>query len=113
MDAIPQRVLVYETEDGKRPYIDWLEHLRDKKAQVRIAARIDRLELGNFGDSKSVGEGVNELRVDHGPGYRIYFGRDGNQLVILLGGGDKRIQTKDIAKAKHCWTDYKVRKKEE
>ena len=112
MDAIPQCVLIYETMEGKSPYIDWLEHLRDKKTQARIAARIDRLELGNFGDFKSVGEGVSELRIDHGPGYRIYFGRDGNQLVILLIGGDKRTQAKDIAQAKHCWADYKVRKKE-
>ena len=72
-----------------------------------------RLRLGNFGDSKSVGEGVLELRIDHGPGYRIYFGRDGSDVVILLLGGDKRSQSKDIETARVYWADYKVRRVEE
>jgi len=78
---------------------------------MRIAARIDRIELGNFGDSKALGQGVCELRVDYGPGYRVYFGRDGRQIVVLLVGGDKRTQSKDIATAQQFWADYKARKK--
>ena len=72
-----------------------------------IRARINRLELGNFGDCKSVGTGVLELRVSFGPGYRVYFGRDGNTLVVLLCGGDKGSQAKDILKAKLLWKEYK------
>ena len=71
------------------------------------------MQLGNFGDSQSVGEGVLELGIDYGLGYRVYFGRDGSDVVILLIGGDKRTQTKDIRIAKDYWADYKVRKKEE
>lgn len=72
-----------------------------------IRARINRLELGNFGDCKSVGAGVLELRVSFGPGYRVYFGRDGNTVVVLLYGGDKGSQTRDILKAKLFWKEYK------
>ncbi|MFV2069233.1 MAG: type II toxin-antitoxin system RelE/ParE family toxin [Pirellulales bacterium] len=104
---------MYETEDGDCPYTVWFEALRDKRAKQRIGARIRRVEGGNFGDSKAVGEGVIELRVDYGPGYRVYFGRDGNKLVVLLIGGDKRTQAKDIAAAKGYWADYKARRTEE
>jgi putative addiction module killer protein len=78
----------------------WLDSLRDRKARARIQARIDRLTLGNFGDARSVGEGVGELRIDYGPGYRIYFLRRGNTAVILLCGGDKHTQAADIAWAR-------------
>jgi len=77
------------------------------KAKAKIAIRLDRLRAGNFGDSKSVGDGVLELRLDYGPGYRIYLGQDNETLVILLCGGDKSSQIKDITKAKDYWTDYR------
>ncbi len=79
---------------------DWLHALRDNRARVRIVRRIDRLRFGNFGDARSVGEGVSELRVDYGPGYRVYFTRFGPTLVLLLCGGDKGSQSRDIANAK-------------
>lgn len=79
---------------------NWRSSLNDLQAVARINARIRRLALGNMGDAKSVGDGVSELRIDYGPGYRVYFVQRGTVLVILLCGGDKRTQDKDIAKAK-------------
>ena len=81
-------------------FSNWLRKLSDHNARGRIQIRIRRLSLGNFGDVKSVGEGVGELRVDYGPGYRVYLQRRGNLLVILLAGGSKKTQQADIAKAK-------------
>jgi len=77
-------------------YAKWFASLRDRQARARIDARIRRLSLGNPGDARPVGEGVSELRIDHGPGYRVYFIRRGDKLVILLAGGDKRTQERDI-----------------
>ncbi len=79
---------------------EWLQGLRDLRAQGVIAARIARVELGNLGDAKSVGDGVSELRIAHGPGYRVYFVRRGEVVVVLLCGGDKGSQARDISKAK-------------
>ena len=81
-------------------FAKWFKNLRDGRAQDRIAIRIRRIELGNFGDAKSVGAGVHELRIDYGPGYRVYFVRRGNVIIVLLCGGDKRTQGWDIAQAK-------------
>ena len=80
-------------------YSKWFDGLRDRAAQVRINVRVRRLSLGNPGDAKSVGKGVSELRIDYGPGYRIYFTKHGDTVVILLAGGDKRTQEQDIQKA--------------
>jgi len=113
MEAKEQQIRYYHTKDGKRPFADWFASLRDHRAQQRIDGRLARVELGNFGDAKGVGEGVLELRVDYGPGYRVYLGRDGLEVVILLCGGDKRRQDKDIAQAKEYWADFKARKWEE
>ena len=81
-------------------FSNWLRKLRDQKARARIQIRIRRLSLGNFGDAKPVGEGVSELRIDYGPGYRVYFQRIGSLLVLLLVGGAKKTQEADLAKAK-------------
>lgn len=77
-------------------YAEWFAALRDRQARARIDARIRRLSLGNPGDVKPVGEGVSELRIDYGPGYRVYFAQRGRTLVVLLAGGDKRTQNRDI-----------------
>ena len=81
-------------------FLAWIGGLRDHEARARIAARIYRLGEGNFGDAKSVGDGVSELRIHYGPGYRLYFTRRGATIVLLLCGGDKSSQSRDIAKAK-------------
>lgn len=81
-------------------YQAWEENLRDGRAHSRINARIRRLGLGNAGDSKSVGDGVREMRIDYGPGYRVYYTQRGSEIIILLIGGDKSSQRRDIAKAK-------------
>jgi putative addiction module killer protein len=80
-------------------YIDWFESLRDRQARARIDIRIRRLSMGNPGDVKPVGQGVSELRIDYGPGYRVYFIQRGETLIILLAGGDKRTQERDIKMA--------------
>jgi putative addiction module killer protein len=81
-------------------YSKWYRKLRDRQAQSRILIRLRRLSLGNFGDAAPVGEGVSELRIHYGPGYRVYFVRRGGRIIILLGGGEKSTQDKDIAAAK-------------
>ena len=80
-------------------YAKWLDGLRDIRARARILARIERLADGNPGDARPVGEGISELRVDYGPGYRVYFTRQGRTILVLLAGGDKRTQSRDIATA--------------
>jgi putative addiction module killer protein len=99
----------YRTATGKYPFEVWLAGLRDARARARISVRLLRLQTGLFGDCKSVGAGVHELRIDYGPGYRIYFGQEGQTLVLLLCGGDKGTQTSDIEKAHGYWQDYKAR----
>ena len=81
-------------------FSDWLRGLRDERVKARIAVRIDRLALGNAGDVRPVGAGVSELRIDYGPGYRVYFIREGEALIVLLCGGDKGSQVRDIEEAK-------------
>jgi putative addiction module killer protein len=95
----------YVDERGQIPFRDWLVGL-DLATRARVQARILRFETGNLGDHKDVGGGVWEARLDFGPGYRIYFGRTGREVVLLLLGGDKKSQTKDIKRAKVFWSDY-------
>ena len=99
----------YVTEDGKNPFHNWLNALKDRIVRARIRVRLNRVRLGNFGDCKPVGKGVSELRVDYGPGYRIYYGKSENTIVILLCGGVKKSQPKDIQLAQKYWDDFKRR----
>ena len=101
----------YRTAAGREPFTEWLFGLRDRQAQACILVQLERLEIGNFGDCKFLRDGVHELRVDWGPGYRVYFGRDGQTIVVLLLGGDKRKQDADIRKAVELWQEYGERKK--
>ena len=103
----PKTVIFYRDAAGKEPFADWLNRLRDTVARRRILARLRRLEQGNYGDIKPVGAGVNELRFFFGAGYRIYFGEDGDRLVVLLCGGDKGSQRRDIQRAQTHWREYK------
>jgi putative addiction module killer protein len=99
----------YVTADGVDVFAHWLEELADRQARARIKTRIDRVSLGNFGDVEPVGEAVSELRIDWGPGYRVYFARTGKTILLLLCGGDKRTQRRDIENAKTYFQDYKRR----
>lgn len=94
-------------------YIDWLKRLRDMQAKVAIARRVPRIEQGNFGDHKFCRQGVWELRVDAGPGYRVYYALSGRRVVLLLCGGDKRTQDADIARAVDYWQDWQRRTDDE
>ena len=105
----PFELLYYQTRDARLPCREWLETVTDAVAYAAIQSRMDRLRRGLFGDSEPVGEGVRELRIDTGPGYRVYYARPGKQIVLLLCGGDKRRQTADIKRAKVYWSDYEKR----
>ena len=102
-------VLEYLDPNGRSPYAEWFDNLK-APAAAKVAVAITRLAQGNFSSVKSVGAGVSEYRLNFGPGYRIYFGKDGERLVILLGGGTKKRQQKDINDAIARWQDYKKRK---
>ncbi|GGA92589.1 addiction module killer protein [Brucella endophytica] len=100
----------YLTADGKDLITDWLRKLRDMQAKTAIIRRLNRLELGNFGDFKPLREGVYELRIDMGPGYRVYYAQSGKTVVLLLCGGIKKTQETDIERAVACWRDWQSRK---
>jgi putative addiction module killer protein len=101
----------YRTAAGDEPLTQWLSELRDRQARARILARLERLEAGNFGDARFLRDGVSEFRVDWGPGYRVYFARDGRTVIVLLCGGDKRKQDADIERAVALWQEYGNRKR--
>lgn len=108
----PRTAIYYkDTKTGKEPAREWLESLRDHAGQARIITRIARAESGNFGDHRSVGENVLELRIDVGPGYRVYYALDGNDIILLLVAGDKSSQSKDIETAKQYWAVHKLETK--
>ena len=109
MEVQPRQIQNYQTADGRTPFEEWLGSLRDLKARVKIEKRLQRVKLGNLGDYRSVGEGVCELKIDYGPGYRVYFGQIGLTILLLLCGGDKSTQEQDILKAKEYWRDYERR----
>jgi putative addiction module killer protein len=102
-------VLRYQTEDGREPFTEWLRSIQDKQAQAKVRVRLRRLEAGLFGDCEPVGDGVLELREHLGAGYRVYFGRHGRLVVILLCGGAKKTQASDIKEAREFWVDWKRR----
>jgi putative addiction module killer protein len=99
----------YLTADGHDPVQDWMDAVRDMRARVAILRRLERMKVGNFGDHKFCRDGVWELRIDTGPGYRVYYAQAGQTLVLLLGGGDKRSQRSDIERASAYWQDWERR----
>jgi putative addiction module killer protein len=103
------KVTQYETESGKVPFAEWFDSL-GAKAAAKVTSATTRMELGNFGDHKSVGGGVWERRINFGKGYRIYYAEDGEDLILLFCGGTKSKQQSDIDEAKQYWKDYKNRK---
>lgn len=105
-------VTEYIDAQGRRPFGLWFDRL-DSRAAIKVTTALDRMGRGNLSHAKGVGAGVLEYRIDSGPGYRIYFGREGETLVVLLGGGTKRRQQGDIETAKRLWQDYRRRRKEE
>lgn len=102
-------IVHYQHEDGGFPFQSWLEKMRDKMAKARISMRLQQLESGNLGDAKSVGEGVLEMRIHVGAGYRVYCGRYGQCWIVLLCGGDKSSQDQDIVRARSYWAAWKRR----
>jgi len=109
METLRRRLVYFELSEGVYPAKKWLDGLKDRAARAMIRRRLARAESGNFGDWRSVGEGVLELRVHYGPGYRVYLGQDGPVLVVILAGSEKRHQHTGIEKAKRRWTIYQKR----
>lgn len=105
-----KHLLYYQARSGKSPFEEWLEGLKDRRAAAKIRARLNRLAyFGYAGNFKSTGRGVYELKIDFGPGYRVYFAKDAETIILLLCGGDKGTQDRDIKKAVEYWEDYKQR----
>lgn len=111
MSVQPREIKRYITSDDRVPVAEWFDSLQDRRAKAKIRERLKRVSLGNLGDYRSVGEGVFELRIDYGPGYRVYFGQIGLTIVLLLLGGNKSTQNQDIRKAKEYWRDYEESEK--
>jgi len=103
----PKTIVAYADKNGNEPYTQWLENVKDEKNKERIRVRIRRLESGLYGDCAPVGDGLSELRLFFGSGYRIYFGEEDGNIVILLCGGDKSSQKCDIKNAKAYWQEHK------
>jgi putative addiction module killer protein len=106
VEAFPRELRFYELANGVVPVREWLDSLQGTQAYFAIMRQLDKAELGNFGDHRAVGGGVTEMRINFGPGYRVYFGQHGMQLVILLVGGSKATQDGDIVTAKDYWRDF-------
>ena len=109
MEIRPRVVRNYITPDKRVPFEEWLDSLRDKKTQAIVLERLNRVRLGNFGDCRHLGEGIYELRIHYEPGYRIYFGDLGGEVVILLCGGGKRTQNRDVKRAREYWQELRNR----
>ena len=102
-------LLDYQMADGRDPFKEWLADLAVRQARARVAVRVQRMAAGNFGDHKPLSDGVWELKIDHGPGYRVYYAQAGRRVLLLLVGGDKRRQQADIATAVRYWQDWQRR----
>jgi putative addiction module killer protein len=102
----------YQDRGGRSPFSEWRSQL-NAEARLRVTTALYRVGLGNFSNVKGVGASIFECRINFGPGYRVYFGKDGDQIVILLGGGTKQRQQRDIELAAGRWQDYKLRKKKQ
>ena len=113
MQVFPFEIEYYITANGDKPFKEWLESLRDVNGRAKIRVRLDRARLGNLGDHKHLDQGVWELRVDSGPGYRVYFGKSGNRILLLLIGGDKGSQRRDIETAIAYLHDHEERHSDE
>ena len=110
METRRRQIQIYHDSQGKEPFVEWVSRL-SRPDRARVFARLDRVETGNLGDCKSVGEGVFELRLHFGAGYRVYFGEIGTTIILLLCGGKKSSQQKDIQHAKEYWEQYKRRQR--
>jgi putative addiction module killer protein len=109
--STPKQIVIYADLKGFEPFQAWLDKLRDVKGRRLIIKRLLRVQEGNYGDTEPIGEGLSELRIFFGPGYRVYFGEDSEDIVLILCGGDKSTQVRDIANAKSYWEEYKSRAK--
>lgn len=109
MQAFPYEIDYYKTAEGKAPFKEWLETLRDVNGRAKIRVRLDRARLGNLGDHKPLEGGVWELRIAYGPGYRVYFAKEESRFILLLIGGDKGTQRRDIAQATEYLQDHRRR----
>ena len=104
----PKQMVFYADEDGNEPFQLWIDNLRDTKGRRRILNRLLRVQQGNYGDVKLIGDGLSELRLFFGPGYRVYFGEDSGKILVILCGGDKGSQSQDIEDAKAYWQEYQI-----
>ncbi len=111
METFPYTIEYYLTEKGEKPFKEWLDGLKDIRARQKVRVRLDRVRLGSLGRNRSVGEGVFELKIDYGPGYRVYYGLEERAVILLLLGGGKSSQGEDIVLAREYWKDHKRRKK--
>jgi len=102
-----KHLIIYETATGVAPFREYLDSLRDRQAAAKIKTRVSRAQMGNFGDHRSVGEGVIELRIDFGPGYRVHLAPYGDTIIVLFCAGDKSTQQKDITSAHRFWQNFK------
>jgi putative addiction module killer protein len=106
MEVIAREIVMLEVDDGKVPFEKWIDSIKDRSYRRAVDVRLMRVADGNFGDHKSVGKGVYELKIARGPGLRVYYGLDGEQVVVLIGGGDKSTQSQDISTAQKHWRAY-------
>ena len=105
MEATRKKIKIFQDSNGNEPFVKWIKTV-STPTRARVFAKLDRVETGNLGDCKFIGEGVSEFRLHFGPGYRIYYGEIDNTIILLLCGGDKSTQTKDVKKAKKYWNEY-------